>query len=151
MPAGQEDAFKAWKAKYAPNDDGSDYDLQGAFLAGVKPDADRGHFPDTFKKPNHPTFSDESQYNGAPDGNGGTYQGGKWGDGDSFTASDTNVKMHGQDGLSAYFKKEEPNSKLNLPTGAPSNNAALAEVAREFNQAGNKSPSGICWPFDERP
>jgi len=53
--------FAAWKEKYAPNDSGSDYDFYSAWLAGALPD-ENGHWPDTFKLPNHPTFSDESQY-----------------------------------------------------------------------------------------
>lgn len=53
--------FEQWKAKNAPKDSGADYDLRGAFKAGVVPDAD-GHMPDTFKKPNHPTFSVESEH-----------------------------------------------------------------------------------------
>ena len=57
----EESAFKVWKSKYAPNDSGQDYDLRGAFKAGLKPGAN-GHFSDRFKKPNHPTFSNESQY-----------------------------------------------------------------------------------------
>lgn len=52
--------FDKWKAKHAPKDSGQDYDLRGAFKAGLKPKD--GHWPDTFKKPNHPTFSDESVY-----------------------------------------------------------------------------------------
>lgn len=52
--------FDKWKAKYAPKDSGKDYDLRGAFKAGLKPT--NGHWPDTFKKPNHPTFSRESVY-----------------------------------------------------------------------------------------
>lgn len=58
----EESEFRAWKAKYAPHDSGDDYDLRGAFKAGVKPSARNGHWPDTFKKPNHETFSVESQY-----------------------------------------------------------------------------------------
>lgn len=71
--------FKEWKAKNAPNDSGEDYDLRGAFKAGVNPDPKTGHWPDTFKKPNHPTFSDQSVYAGqAPD------KAGTW-NGDSYT------------------------------------------------------------------
>lgn len=55
-------AYAAWKARYAPNDYGMDYDYPGAFKAGVAPDPVNGHWPDTFKKPNHPTFSEESIY-----------------------------------------------------------------------------------------
>lgn len=58
----QEQAFQAWKQQYAPRDSGADYDLRGAFLAGLTPDPTSGHWSDRFKKPNHPTFSDQSQY-----------------------------------------------------------------------------------------
>ncbi len=57
----EEMAYRMWKAVVAPSDDGRDYDYRGAFKAGVTPD-DAGHWPDTFKKPNHPTFSTDSQY-----------------------------------------------------------------------------------------
>ena len=57
-----EAAFQQWKAAYAPNDSGQDYDYRGAFAAGVQPDPQTGHWPDTFKKPGNPTFSNESQY-----------------------------------------------------------------------------------------
>lgn len=58
----EETRFREWKQKYAPRDSGEDYDLRGAFKAGLTPDPKTGHWPDTFKKPNHPTFSVESQY-----------------------------------------------------------------------------------------
>jgi hypothetical protein len=62
----EERAFVSWKKKYAPDDSGEDYDYRGAFKAGATPDAN-GHWVDTFKKPNHPTFSNESQYAVGPD------------------------------------------------------------------------------------
>lgn len=58
----EERQFSAWRQQYAPKDSGTDYDLRGAFKAGLKPDPRTGHWPDTFKKPNHPTFSNQSQY-----------------------------------------------------------------------------------------
>lgn len=62
-PLAQEEItpYADWKAKHAPNDSGEDYDLKGAFKAGVVPDSN-GHMPDTWKKPNHPTFSNEGMY-----------------------------------------------------------------------------------------
>ena len=69
----EEVAFQAWKQQYAPNDSGEDYDLRGAFKAGLKPSPESGHWPDTFKKPNHPTFSEESIY--APFGKPGKWSG----------------------------------------------------------------------------
>lgn len=62
----QEAAFQVWKLRYAPQDSGYDYDLRGAFAAGLTPDPKSGHWPDTFKKPNHPTFSVESRYAQGP-------------------------------------------------------------------------------------
>lgn len=69
----EEPRFQQWKQRYAPNDSGNDYDLRGAFKAGLRPDPVTGHWPDTYKKPNHPTFSDQSIY--APDVPGAA---GKW-------------------------------------------------------------------------
>lgn len=71
----EEKEFQSWKKQYAPKDSGADYDLRGAFKADLKPGAD-GHWPDTFKKPNHPTFSDESQY--AKFGDPGRWEGEKF-------------------------------------------------------------------------
>lgn len=58
----EEKQFQVWKAQYAPKDNGVDYDFRGAFKTGIKPDPETGHWPDTFKKPNHPTFPNESIY-----------------------------------------------------------------------------------------
>lgn len=53
--------FHEWKQRYAPDDSGEDYDLRGAYDAGITPDAD-GHWDDRWKLPNHPTFSVFSLY-----------------------------------------------------------------------------------------
>lgn len=58
----EETKFQEWKSKYAPKDSGDDYDLRGAFKEGLTPDPVTGHWPDTYKKPNHPTFSDQSKF-----------------------------------------------------------------------------------------
>lgn len=81
----EEQAFEAWKAKVAPDDSGDDYDLRGAFKAGLTPSAN-GHFSDRFKKPNHTTFSDESMYaRYAPD------LAGHW-DGDTYVPSPSRAR-----------------------------------------------------------
>ncbi len=54
--------FQHWKQQYAPNDSGADYDLRGAYKSGFTPDPITNHWKDEFKKPNHPTFSNESKY-----------------------------------------------------------------------------------------
>lgn len=93
--------------------DSFDYDMRGAFKAGAG-QSDNGHMPDTFKKPNHPTFSDQSQYNGVDGNQGGSwlpFGAGRW----AFQASPTNVQMHGADSLQQYFSRVEPNNPLFLP------------------------------------
>lgn len=53
--------YEEWRKVNAGNDPGYDYDYGGAFLAGMgRGDADNGHLPDDFKKPNHPTFDPRS-------------------------------------------------------------------------------------------
>lgn len=63
----EESQFQYWKKQFGIKDDGRNYDYRGAFKAGVQPDVTQ-HWPDTFKKPNHPTFSEDSKYaSAAPD------------------------------------------------------------------------------------
>ncbi len=92
--------------------DVADYDLAGAFKAGLAPGAN-GHWVDTFKKPNHPTFSDQSQYHGQDGHQGGTWTqlGGQW----VFTPTPTNLaNMGGPQGLQRYFDQGDPNVVLDL-------------------------------------
>lgn len=84
-------------------------------------DKNSGHFEDTFKKPNHPTFSTGSQYHGV-----GGYTGGEWTQTSNlnsagnniwhYTPSQTNIDLHGHDGLHSYWNRvEAPNGHvLNL-------------------------------------
>lgn len=57
----EEAQYQAWAKKIGHERDVYDYDLRGAWKAGAA-QTENGHFPDTFKKPNHHTFSEESQY-----------------------------------------------------------------------------------------
>ena len=85
----------------------ADYDLRGAFKAKVMPTKRGQHGTDQFKKPSHPTFSDESQYD--------TGTGGRWGregDRDTFTPGPGNMKTQQ---LRQYFEEREPNAKLIEP------------------------------------
>ena len=58
----EEMKFQQWKSKNAPNDTGEDYDLRGAYMEGLSSDPKTKHWSDKYKKPNHPTFSNESIY-----------------------------------------------------------------------------------------
>jgi hypothetical protein len=92
---------------------GDDYDYAAAQAAGVQPD-ERGHLPDTYKKPNHITFSDESIYNNKNGEQGGQWRKddkGKW----TFTPGPSNLKRYTPEQLKEYFQKYEPDATLNLP------------------------------------
>ncbi len=113
----EEQQFQQWiVASGRSLNDLFDYDLRGAWKSGVAQDP-RGHLPDTWKKPNHPTFSTESMYNN------GQYQGGAWvqlpNGGWTFTATPWNVQNYGAQDLQQYFSSVEPDSKLVLPQTAP--------------------------------
>lgn len=107
---------EAFRRKYANGGDvGDDYDYAAAEAAGVKPD-ERGHMPDTYKKPNHMTFSKESQYSGKDGNEGGSWD--KLPPGDSnwmFTAGKTNMQQHTPQDMQDYFNKVEPDSLLKTP------------------------------------
>lgn len=117
-PLNEPDAagYAAWLAQLPKGMDrtGNDYDLQGAYLSGLN--ASGGHLPDTFKKPNHPTFSNESTYSGKDGFVGGAWKpgpDGKW----TYAASPTNLKMHSAQGLHQYFQSTEPDVSLVIPGG----------------------------------
>jgi hypothetical protein len=104
-------AYKQWakkNGKMSPDGnipDTYDYDLQGAFLAGVEPDG-RLHMTDQFKKPNHPTFSTLSQYNGVDGAQGGEWL--KYGGNQYFVPSQHNISNYGGlDNLQEYFSRRE--------------------------------------------
>lgn len=114
----QERAYAEWLAalsRVKGHDAGRDlydYDLRGAFASGVQADG-RGHFTDEFKKPNHPTFSNESRYS-SPRSPGGQWVetgDGRWG----FNASPANLRFQTIDQLRDYFRRAEPDSPLWFP------------------------------------
>lgn len=105
-----EGEFLEWAEASGRMRDLRDYDLRGAWKAGLVGSA--GHLPDTFKKPNHPTFSSESIYSDERHPGGAwVEQGGKW----TFEPSRLNVELHGAQGLRDYFREHEPDSSLVLP------------------------------------
>jgi len=92
-----------------------DYDMRGAFKANLQMDSNK-HLADTYKKPNHPTFSTQSQYSGA-DG----YIGGNWEKIDEkrwkYTPSDAVLNLHGIENMKKYWDRVEKagGHELNLP------------------------------------
>lgn len=111
LSADDEQNFQTWAKANPRLGNTYDYDSRGFWKAGAQ-EADNGHGSDKWKKPNHPTFSNESQYSGK-DGN----VGGEWGkDGaKTFTPSATNLKNMSADDLKATMSETDPDYSLVLP------------------------------------
>lgn len=109
----EETQFAQWAREKNLLRDLYDYDMRGAWKAGAA-QSEEGHFPDTFKKPNHPTFSVESQYHNEKNLPGGT-----WGvDSEgrtTFTPSAFNLQNMSPNELRQYFFQVEPSAVLKLP------------------------------------
>lgn len=103
----EEKLFQAWASSLGKLNDLQDYDLRGAWKSNPTMDA-RGHLPDTYKKPNHPTFSNESIYSGMDGYVGGTWS--RMGNRDVFSPNMSNVLSRQE--LADYFRQYEPNAIL---------------------------------------
>jgi hypothetical protein len=116
-----EAAYQAWGRQQAaqnggrnPAADTFDYDMRGFWKSGGQ-FAANGHAGDTFKKPNHPTFSTFSKYSGVDGHIGGTWGGGQDGQPWTFTPSPTNLQMNDAGDLQQYFQDVEKGNQLILP------------------------------------
>jgi len=95
------------------------YDLQGAWkdIRDGKIDFDpvNGHLPDTYKKPNHPTFSIESKYHSKDT------PGGKWEQVDNrwkYYPSRYTLENFGSEYIKSYLKDDtETDVMWNNPVG----------------------------------
>ena len=106
----EEARFHAWAHQQHKLGDLADYDLRGLWQqTGGEMGSGQAHGPDAYKKPNHPTFSDESVYHGV-DG----HLGGHWAQTGAKTwdyfASEENMKMNPD--LEDYMKQYEPGVRL---------------------------------------
>lgn len=110
----EESAYQAWAKGQGREKDVFNYDLRGAWKelqSGTMSEDERGHLGDKYKKPNHPTFSTESIYNGK-DG----YQGGVWsreGNVDIYTPQHKLTPEQAKR-LRLYFAQNEEGVALNL-------------------------------------
>lgn len=104
--------FQTWATDNNRLGDLQNYDMRGWWKQNGTQDT-RGHFTDEFKKPNHPTFSDESIYHGTDGNKGGTW--GKNGEKDTFKPSKTNLENMTAADMQDYFAKVEPDAELVLP------------------------------------
>lgn len=117
--------FQVWmrsaKADYGTDLEGdlNAYDLRGFWKAGGHKDKAfarrEGHAPDTFKKPNHPTFSDESIYHGADGPLGRKLVGGKWLSENEFRPSREMLRStHGLNWYLPFMREHGEGVRVNL-------------------------------------
>lgn len=115
----EEAKYQSWAKAQNRQNDVYDYDLRGFWKAGNQ-FAENGHGADSFKKPNHPTFSDQSIYHGVTDDSGQQQLGGSWGQTttgmDTYTPSTQMMSTpQAATALQDYFKKYERGVWLQMP------------------------------------
>jgi len=108
----QEQRFQDWLRLSGREGDLEDYDLRGAWLADARA-ASNGHLPDTWKKPNHPTFSTESMYARGRHPGRWFQEGDRW----VFEPGADNMPLPQ---LQEYFRQNEPDAELR-PLNTPAN------------------------------
>lgn len=121
LSAEDEKKFQDWTKKQSERtgrniaDDTYDYDLRGWWQEHRDADLTTGvHLNDKYKKPNHPTFSTESQYSGSGGNEGGRWEkteSGAW----RFVAGRTNLRNRSPARLRAYFDRVESGNDLVIP------------------------------------
>lgn len=111
----QEKQYSQWAKEQGREQDVQNYDLRGAWLEmqnnSAMSEDERGHLGDKYKKPNHPTFSAESIYNGKEGVQGGKWEqnGAIW----SYTPGHKLTKDQAKR-LEKYFQENEAGNYLNL-------------------------------------
>jgi hypothetical protein len=99
----EEEKYQSWRSKLPKNLQWEgDYDLKGLWKANpkVKPSPNL-HFPDTYKLPNHPTFSNESKYYDSVTPGVGGY----WGEGEENFIKNPQIGPpvpHAENGMTYY-------------------------------------------------
>lgn len=133
LTSGEELQFQQWARENPRLGSTYDYDARGFWKSGANA-ASNGHGADTWKKPNHPTFSDQSMYSGK-DG----FVGGKWDKGSngswSFEPSKTNLEFHPAEQLQQYFQQNERGNTLKMPQAT--NASAPASGGAQYSSGGN--------------
>ena len=119
LPPDQERAYQQWVAQQSTlsgrdmSKDTYNYDLRGLFAGGGGVD-ERGHSTDRFKKPNHPTFSDQSQYHGVEGSAGGN-----WveldGGGVGFVPGPTNLQYYSPNDLRRELDRAGDSNVVLMP------------------------------------
>lgn len=122
-------AYQSRLQKRDVSQDQQDYDLPAYFENLKYNPKDLGHLEDTYKKPNHPTFSNQSKYNVPV-----IQQGGEWSDDGKFKPSKLNLQNMGRSNLQSYFNEVESPEALDIPENervSKAKQAALQSIIKK--------------------
>lgn len=111
----EEEKYQAWATENHREKDVYDYDLRGAWKelrSGTMSEDERGHLGDKYKKPNHPTFSDQSIYSGQDGVAGGVWS--RNAEGKDVYTPGRKLSSVEADRLRRYFLRNEPGVMLDL-------------------------------------
>lgn len=111
----EEEKYQAWATENHREKDVYDYDLRGAWKelqSGTMSEDERGHLGDKYKKPNHPTFSDQSIYSGQDSVTGGVWS--RNAEGKDVYTPGRKLSSVEADRLRRYFLRNEPGVVLDL-------------------------------------
>lgn len=111
----EEEKYQAWATENHREKDVYDYDLRGAWKelqSGTMSEDERGHLGDKYKKPNHPTFSDQSIYSGQDGVTGGVWS--RNAEGKDVYTPGRKLSSVEADRLRRYFLRNEPGVVLDL-------------------------------------
>lgn len=111
----EEEKYQAWATENHREKDVYDYDLRGAWKelqSGTMSADERGHLGDKYKKPNHPTFSDQSIYSGQDGVTGGVWS--RNAEGKDVYTPGRKLSSVEADRLRRYFLRNEPGVMLDL-------------------------------------
>ena len=127
----EEQQFQKWAKENNRLRDAFNYDIRGAWKelqSGTMSQDERGHLGDRYKKPNHPTFSNQSIYSGSD------YLGGTWtvADGKDVYTPGRKLSKEEANSLRAYFSKVETNAILNLEGKIRSETKQLPFIERDL-------------------
>lgn len=119
----QEALFRRWLSEQSRalgrnlGNDLHDYDLRGQFADTGGAPVQPGHGTDKYKKPNHPTFSDESKYSTpqAPGGHWDETKPERWAFVPSPQMLADGLPEHSPGEMLAYFAQAEPDVELRRP------------------------------------
>ncbi len=111
----EEEKYQVWATENHREKDVYDYDLRGAWKelqSGTMSEDERGHLGDKYKKPNHPTFSDQSIYSGQDGVAGGVWS--RNAEGKDVYTPGRKLSSVEADRLRRYFARNEPGVVLDL-------------------------------------